>query len=94
MFKNIKCKKVAGTEMVWNALYAWNREVKETFFMDFACAYLFIKACPNIIDMQKEKSKISKDNSKTKSINKQKSAAQKKDNLSADDKFKIYCGII
>ena len=80
MFKNIKCKKVEGTELVWNALYAWNREVKETYFSNFACAYLFIKGLPQITKMQEDKSFISKNNTgkKSKGIEKKKSAAQKK----------------
>ena len=96
MFKNIKCKMQPGTELVWKALYAWNREVKETFFENFACAYLFIKAKQDILKMQRSKSMISKDNSgkKSKGIKKDKSASQKKEDLSADDKYKIYQDII
>lgn len=51
MIKKIKCQKVESTEIVWNALYAWNRQVKETFFSNFACSYLFIKALPQIVRM-------------------------------------------
>jgi len=48
--------------------------VKETFFSNFACSYLFTRAIPQILIMQQSKSLISKDNTsmKTKEINKTK----------------------
>ena len=95
MFKEVKCQKVKGNEIVHNALYAWNREVKETFFKNFACAYLFIKAMPFIYKMQEKKALISKDNvgKSTKGIKKNKKTP-KKETLTPQEKFNIYCEII
>lgn len=99
MFKEVKCKQVVGNELIWKALYKWNRGVKETFFKNFACAFLFLKAIPQIIIMQKDKSFISKDNTgkskKTKAIAKKKKVGSaKKIDLSPSDKFEIYKVII
>lgn len=95
MFKSIKVDKVPGTDLVHNALYAWNRSVKEAFFKNFACAYLFIKAEKQIKLMQVEKSKYSKDNTtkKTKAIEKKK-GTPKKESLTPQQKVDIYTVII
>ena len=84
-----------GNEIVHNALYAWNREVKETFFENFACSYLYVKAMKDIKLMQEAKSLISKDNvgKKSKAISKNKKS-QKKESLTPQDKLDIYCDII
>lgn len=90
MFKKVTCQKAAGYEIVQNAMYGWNREVKETFFSNWVCSFLFIIAVPDIASLQEKKSHISKDN-----VGGQSHAIKKeKEKFTPSDKFGFYMDII
>ena len=58
MFKDVETKMPSGTEidLVHKPMYNWNKLVGETFFGNFACAYLFVVHIPQIQEKQKQQS--------------------------------------